>query len=128
MFHFLEIEENTLNIQNGSYINIDNDKIDCNKNYMFLKGSIVIGFYMANYFEDDFFNKEMINLLSKNIPTTQNRADISGKIDTSKMFDCYKKYINENTKYNKNNTRTIKNKDCNYSFSNNIKSKVSFTD
>jgi len=124
MFEFIEIEQNTLDIENGSYINIDNDKIDSNKNYMFLKGSIVIGFYMANYFEDGFFNKDMINLLSKNIPTTQNRADISGKIDTSKMYKSYHQYINENTKYNKNNTRTIKNKDCKYSFSNNIKSKV----
>jgi len=124
MFEFIEIEENTLDIENGSYINIDNDKIDSNKNYMFLKGSIPIGFYMANYFENGFFNKDMINLLSKNIPTTQNRADVAGKIDTSKMYKSYHKYLTKDTKYNKNNTRTIKNKDCKYSFSNNVKSKV----
>lgn len=124
MFEFLEIEENTLDIENGSYINIDNDKIDSNKNYMFLKGSIPIGMYLANYFEDGFFNKDMIKILSKNIPTTQNRADISGKIDKSKLYPCYHKYLTKDTKYNKNNTRTIKNKDCNYAFSNNVKSKV----
>ena len=124
MFEFIEIEENTLDIENGSYINIDNDKIDSNKNYMFLKGSIPIGFYMANYFEDGFFNKDMIKILSKNIPTTQNRADISGKLDPNKMYKSYHKYLTKDTKYNKNNTRTIKNKDCKYSFSNNVKSKV----
>ena len=120
MFEFIEIEENTLDIENGSYINIDNDKIDSNKNYMFLKGSIPIGFYMANYFEDGFFNKDMIKILSKNIPTTH----ISGKIDPDKMYKSYHKYLTKDTKYNKNNTRTIKNKDCKYSFSNNVKSKV----
>ena len=123
-FHFLEIEENILDIKNGKYINIDNDKIDCNTNYMFLKGSIVLGFYIADFFEDDFFNKDMIKLLSRNIPITQNRADISGVIDTDKMYNCYKQYINENTKYNKNNTRVIKSKNCNFAFSNNVKSKV----
>lgn len=79
---------------------------------------------MANYFEDGFFNKDMIKILSKNIPTTQNRADISGKIDPDKMYKSYHKYLTKDTKYNKNNTRTIKNKDCKYSFSNNVKSKV----
>ena len=37
------------------------------------------------------------------------------------MFESYKKYINENTKYNKNKTRVVKSKDCKYSFSNNMK-------
>lgn len=124
MFEFIEIEENTLNIQNGSYINIDNDKIDPEKNYMFLKGSIPIGLYFSNYFEDGFFNKDMINLLSKGIQYKNNRGDISGKIDKSKLYPCYHQYINENTKYNKNNTRIVKSETCNYAFSNNLKSKV----
>ena len=124
LFEFLEIEENILDIKNGSYINIDNDKIDSSKNYMFLKNSIVIGFYIAEFFEDNFFNKDMINLLKKGIQYKNNRGDISGKICKSKLYPCLHKYINDNTKYNKNNTRIVKSNTCNYAFSNNFKSKV----
>ena len=65
-----------------NYINIDNDKIDSSKNYIFLKGSILIGFYISDCFEDGFFNKDMMNLLSKTYTYTQNRADLAVKIDS----------------------------------------------
>lgn len=124
-FEFIEIEYNKLDITNGEYISINNNKILDTKNYIFLKGSLILGFYISEFFsDDDFSNKDLIHLLTKNIPTTQNRSDIGGKIDTDKMFDCYKQYINSETKYNKNNTRVMKTDKVKYSFSNNTKSKL----
>jgi hypothetical protein len=115
-FIFYELEYKKHPCKNGEYINIDN--IIPDKNTIFTYGSIIIGIYIVDFFNEEIFNKEVIDILKKDCKMHNNRADFSGIIDKDKLYKSYHKYINEYTKYNKNNTRIEKNNNCKYSFSN----------
>lgn len=118
MFIFKEIEKNNNPIEDGEYIDINNH---ITQNTIFTKGHIPYGLYIKDFFEEDIFNKEVIKTLTKPIKTHQNRGAISGKIDKSRMFPSYHKYLNDDTKFNSSYTRVQKSENCKYAFSNNMK-------
>lgn len=117
IYHELEYKKHTAN--NGEYINIDN--IIPDKNTIFTYGSIIIGIYIVDFFNEEIFNKNVIKILKKDCKMHNGRGDMSGIIDKSKLYKSYHKYLDENTKYNKNKTRIEKSDKCNYAFSNGVK-------
>lgn len=117
-YEFREIEFFENSIDNGQYIDVSNP---IRQNTIFTKGHIPIGLYNRDFFQDDIFNEEVIKILTKDIKTHNGRGDISGVIDKERLYPCYHKYLNENTKYNKSYTRIQKSENCKYAFSNNLK-------
>ena len=118
MFVFKEIEYSKNPTENGQYINIDNH---ITQNTIFTKGHTPYGLYIKDFFEKDIFNEKVIKTLTKPIKTHQNRGDISGVIDSAKLFPSYHQFLNDDTKFNSSYTRVQKSEKCKYSFSNNMK-------
>ena len=118
MFVFKEIEKNNNPIKDGEYIDINNH---ITQNTIFTSGHIPCGLYIKDFFDKDIFNKEVIKTLTKPIKTHQNRGQIAGRIDKSRLFPCYHKYLNDDTKFNSSYTRVQKSENCKYAFSNNMK-------
>lgn len=122
LFEFLELNYNKNNNKdNGEYIDLSQYKLDTSKNYLITEGSCVIGMYIPEYFNDNVFN-DYIKLLTRRIKVSNNRGDISGTLDISKVYPCFHKFITENTTYNATKTRVnkdIKN-NVKYAFSNNV--------
>lgn len=120
-FIFYELEFNINKVKDGEYIDLSKKVLDTKNNYIFTFGSIPIGIYIPYYFENDFFNKDIFNLLNKDLTIRNNRGNISGKIDINKLSNCYKKYINNNTKFNKTGCRVKKDDFIKYEFCNDYK-------
>ena len=121
LFEILEITYIQSGIKDGEYCDLSDFKLDTSKNYLITEGSCVIGLYIPNYWKDNVFD-EYIKLLTSGVKVSNNRGDISGIVDSNKLYPCFHKHINNDTSYNSNNTRVNKDlsKGCKFAFSNNI--------
>ena len=117
-YDFREIEYFENPIDSGQYIDVSNH---IRQNTIFTKGHIPCGLYIKDFFEDNIFNKDVIKVLTKHIRTYNNRGDIAGIIDKNKLYPCYHKYLDNDTKFNSTFTRIQKSEKCKYAFSNNLK-------
>jgi len=125
LFKFYELEYKENNIKNAEYYNTNNI-LDCNQNYIFEIDSIPIGIYISDFLTDNkiILDDNFFKFLKKQITISQNRGDISGKIDIDKLQPCYKKYMENVKEFNDSGSRTLKNKNINYEFCNPIRSSI----
>jgi len=124
LFKFYELEYKENNIKNAEYYNTNNI-LDCNQNYIFEIDSIPVGIYISDFINDDIIlDDNFFKFLKKQISISQNRGDISGKIEINKLQPCYQRYIKDVNEFNESGSRTKKNKDVTFEFSNPIRSSI----
>ena len=100
----------------GQYPNINKEnifKLKKNKNYIFKKNNLIIGYLIRDIYK-------LNNIEKIKIKNNENSGDISGTIDINKIQNCSRKYFNE-FDFNKNRTRTKKNNKHKFEISNSIK-------
>jgi hypothetical protein len=124
LFKFYELEYKENNIKNAEYYN-SNNILDCNQNYIFEIDSIPVGIYISDFITDDIIlDDNFFKFLKKQITISQNRGCIAGKLDIDKLQPCYKRYMEDVNEFNESGSRTKKNKDINFEFSNPIRSSI----
>jgi hypothetical protein len=124
LFKFYELEYKENNIKNAEYYN-SNNILDCNQNYIFEIDSIPVGIYISDFITDDIIlDDNFFKFLKKQITISQNRGCIAGKLDIDKLQPCYKRYMENVNEFNESGSRTKKNKDINFEFSNPIRSSI----
>ena len=124
LFKFYELEYKENNIKNAEYYNTNNI-LDSSKNYIFEIDSIPVGIYISDFITDDIIlDDNFFKFLKKQTTISQNRGCIAGKLDVDKLQPCYKRYMENVNEFNESGSRTKKNKDINFEFSNPIRSSI----
>ena len=124
LFKFYELEYKENNIKNAEYYNCSNI-LSSDQNYIFTIGSIPCGVYINSFITDDIIlDDNFFKFLKKQIQISQNRGCIAGKIDIDKLQPCYQRYIKDVNEFNESGSRTKKNKDVTFEFSNPIRSSI----